>query len=105
MSHTLGTAEFRDGVIVYFEFNGTVDVACTALKSTAHEVERDWRTAANSAKCSCGNSEPVKLRSDFGCGQEWQAMACRSCMAITDGLRPSEPEAQDPRNSFGYFQH
>jgi len=86
----MGAVRFSDGLILYYEYNGTSDIACSSLKKTRGEVERDWRSANNQATCSCGRSEPVELMSYYGGGFSWEGKACRYCMAITDGRVPEE---------------
>lgn len=92
MSHEYGKARFADGTIFHFEYDGTADVVCSALRLSDVEVAEHWRED-NTAKCTCGKpSEPVRLMTFFGSGWSWDGKACRSCMAVTDGLRPLDTD-------------
>lgn len=93
MSHANGLVRFLDGEVLHFEYDGTNDTACSALKSTYSEIMRDWRRPANHAKCVCGGaSEAITLTTDYGLGFSWHGRACRHCMAITEGLMPYDTE-------------
>ena len=90
MSHAYGMAKFEDGAVLHFEYNGTNDVVCTALRRTPEEVQKHWR-ADNKALCVRAKSpEPVQLMSDYGKGFHWPGTACRTCMAVVDGIFPDE---------------
>lgn len=92
MSHAMGCARFQDGSVLFFEYNGTSDVVQTALKRSAGDVERDWRSPANDAECACGGDEPVELMTYYGDGFSWFGRACPKCMAITRGTCVEGPE-------------
>jgi hypothetical protein len=92
MSHANGLVKFSDGEVMHFEYNGTSDLACTALKRTYKELLADWRTERNMAVCRCDKAESVEMATDYGSGSGWQGKACRVCMAITDGIDPDETD-------------
>ena len=92
MSHAHGAVKFEDGLVLFYEYSGTGDYVCTALKRTQAEVSRDWRSPANNAKCTCGASESVELMTDYARGLSWPGKACRRCMAITDGQFPLDTD-------------
>ena len=82
---------------MHYEYNGTADIVCSALKRTYDELRRDWRSPANEARCTCGQpAEPVEMMTDYGAGYSWRGMACRRCMAITDGLMPLDSDDIEP---------
>lgn len=93
MSHATGKVIFEDGEEFFYEYNGTCDIVCPALKKTREEVYRDWRSERNQKECTCGKpSEPVKISTEYGGGFSWSGKACRSCMAITTNLTPDDCE-------------
>lgn len=92
MSHANGLVKFPDGEVMHFEYNGTCDIVCAALKRTYAELRRDWRSPANEAKCICEKEEPVEMMTDYGAGYSWNGKACRHCMAITEGLMPHDTD-------------
>lgn len=98
MSHATGEV-YRDGRIVgYFEYDGTVDIACTALRATPEGVHDHWR-ADNDADCGCGGpGTEVTLYADYGSGFHWPGRACLACGAITAGLDPDGAGAGWPRD-------
>ena len=88
MSHSLGQIKFKDGKIMYFEYNGTCDVVCTRLYKTKDDVNKHWRKD-NNRECLCGNeSEDVEIATIYGKGYYWYGKACRKCNAITEGVEP-----------------
>jgi hypothetical protein len=89
MSHALGEA-IKDGVVIgYFEYDGTFDVACTAIHPTTEGVERDWRTGRNCRECSCSLPQTdIILWTEYGDGFWWLSTACLNCMAITGNRDP-----------------
>ena len=88
MSHAHGKVKFEDGTVLYYEYDGTVDLACTALRSSRKEVSEHWR-ADNMAECECGSPpEKVRIAADYGNGFSWDGAACRGCMSITGGIEP-----------------
>ena len=92
MSHAHGKVKFEDGTVLCYEYNGTVDLTCTALRRTHEEVSKHWR-ADNMAECTCGAApEKVRIMTDYGDGSSWDGTACRKCMAITGGINPDDAE-------------
>lgn len=92
MSHQQGKVTWpgeRDTVLGLFEYNGTVDVAMTAIHPSAGVLWQHWRTDGNRRECTCGEPPtPVRLIADYGGGVEWDSEACLVCGAITGTLSP-----------------
>lgn len=85
MSHANGQVKFNDGLILYYEYNGTSDVEISNLKDTKKEVHDNWRDHED-LTCNCGKDEPVIIACDFANGSWWKGRACRYCRAFTKGL-------------------
>jgi len=91
MSHASGEVFAADGSrrLGWFEYNGTVDVACSRIFDTHEELQANWRKDAM-RKCDCGQSSvEVVLYSSYGYGFYWTAKACLQCKAIVDHREPS----------------
>lgn len=107
MSHSTGAVRFEDGEVMYYEYDGTADIVCSAL-GTREEVSENWRKPQNDRTCSCGKkSEPVEIMSTYGGGFYWNGMACRKCKSITGGYAPygygyEESDAELPKIHDGY---
>jgi hypothetical protein len=83
MTHAIGAVRFGNGIIRWFDYNGTTDVCEPYLVERPDEVrfrEMPWR------RCICGRDEPVEIANDYGGGTWWWGRACDSCRAITAGL-------------------
>jgi len=85
MSHAEGKVRFGDGDIMYFEYDGTSDVAQPTLYKTHDELWEKWRNE-DWNECKCGKDEPVEIAETYGGGTHWNGRACRKCMAITSPL-------------------
>ena len=70
-------------IIGYFEYNGTVDVACTQIFATAEERDAAWRQPQPDP-CSC-DGEAVTLDTE---GYVWNARACFAHGCIVSGRSP-----------------
>lgn len=83
MSHANGQVRFPDGLVLHFEYNGTVDVCISNLRNTNVEVWEHWRQQ-EWLECKCGRDEQVDIANDYG-GGSWSpnGRACRHCRAIT----------------------
>lgn len=94
MSHASGTAKFKDGTTLYFEYNGTIDLALPFLYRTSEELEENWRRS-DTTSCICGSeSEEVYLHTVYGNGFGWESTACIKCMCIT-GKRNNDPGEEE----------
>lgn len=83
MSHATGQVLFKDGLILYFEYNGTCDISIPNLYTTREELYENWRKQPK-IKCSCGKDEEVEIAANYGHGfYNDEAKACRHCMCIT----------------------
>ena len=88
MSHATGLVRFSDGLIRFFEYNGTADVCQPTLWSTRAELYEHWRND-DWKLCTCGNPpEAVELHADYGRGLNWSSTACRQCQVIVDCSDP-----------------
>lgn len=98
MSHAQGTVYRPSGECVgYFEYDGTRDVACTAITPDRDTLSENWRSDANERDCTCGQpSVPVVLYSSYGGGFHWPATACLRCGAIVSGITFEEPTDGHP---------
>ena len=94
MSHAQGEV-IKDGKVRgYFEYNGTVDVACTAIQRNPEAIKQHWRSPTNCRDCSCSQPRSdVILWTSYGGGFWWPSTACFSCMAITGNRDPWREEA------------
>lgn len=87
MSHAYGEVWSLAGQILgHFEYNGTVDVACSRVHLTQDEVREHWRED-NSRQCPC-EGKIVILWTNYGYGFYWLAKYCSLHMVITSGLDP-----------------
>ena len=89
MSHADGKVYFSDGALRHYEYDGTSDVAISALWDTYEEMKKHWRGDVWN-DCQCGADEFVTLTTDYGGGHVWFGKACRHCRAITGGRTPFE---------------
>lgn len=90
MSHAVGAVKFADGEILFYEYNGTSDVAIPQLWPTTQEVDDNWRSG-EWRNCQCAPvavHEPVSIMTTYGGGFYWNGRACRQCMSIVDGFQP-----------------
>lgn len=84
MSRALGAVRFdADGVIMWFEHDGTIDRELPPLYDREDEVA--WRTERDLSRCVCGNAEPVTLATNYGLGTHWRGAACRVCRRFGAG--------------------
>lgn len=83
MSHANGQVRFADGLIMHFEYSGTVDVCISNLHDTYEQMIEHWRQQGW-RECGCGLDEEVEIATDYG-GGGWSpsGKACRHCRAIT----------------------
>lgn len=87
MSHAVGAIRFPDGLIKFFEYNGTVDVCQPRLFDTQEELRANWRKQEWNV-CKCQDTELVEIASTYGYGFWWFGRACRKHNCITDGFEP-----------------
>lgn len=89
MSHSSGAVRFPCGKILFFEYNGTVDVCLPHLYETREELGANWRRRDwKFCKDRSHQHERVEIVSTYGGGFEWVGGACRTCMVLTDNLSP-----------------
>lgn len=88
MSHANGTCTFNDGVVCYFEYNGTVDITLPELYSTKEELRENWRKDIDwgdvtQRRADAGDSlEDVELYSEYGGGFSYKGTASKKQMII-----------------------
>ena len=88
MSHSDGKIVCAGKVIGYFEYNGTCDVAISAIWDTYDEMHEHWRSGVWN-NCTC-HEQPteVLIWTSYGAGFYWPGKVCLPCRAITDGQMP-----------------
>lgn len=93
MSHAYGEV-IKNGLIAgHFEYNGTVDVALTAIQPDVDGVKHHWRSPGNCRDCLCSHpGSDVVLWTSYGGGFWWPSTACLKCMAITGNPDPWRDE-------------
>jgi len=92
MSHASGAVRFPDGKVMFYEYNGTSDVAISHLYDNMQGVADNWRKGER-LHCECEKGmEPVEIYSSYG-GFTYPGEACRTCRAL-HGPRYT-PEAVD----------
>lgn len=114
MSRANLTVRFADGLVLFGIYNGTVDVAFNFLVPTDREAWDRYRDAyalepsptndpkiqeALHPKCTCGGeSELVRVETDYGDGAHWIGSACRKCSVFNRPTqRRSGADARSPR--------
>lgn len=101
MGSEVGVTRFEsDGVIMFFEYDGTVDVAISHLHPSIEALRDHWRNSAT-LHCTCGRDEPIQLYTCYGGGFSWIGKACRHCRAFTKGLLPYEDGVPRQRHTNG----
>jgi hypothetical protein len=101
MSHATGMCRFdSDGLVMFFDYNGTTDVCVSHLVKTYDEVWDNIRNF-NWLNCVDGKDEPCALFTDYGNGFYWKGRACRYCRAITEELSPFEPADDELKITHG----
>lgn len=97
MSHASGAVKFGDGTVMFYEYNGTSEVAVSHLYDNMQGVADNWRNG-EWLDCKCPKGmEPVEIYSSYGEGFYWPGEACRTCRAL-HGPRFT-PEAVDATTS------
>ena len=97
MSHASGEVWTPEGTLLgYFEYNGTVDVACARIFESFDTLWDNWRGDV-CRDCTCGGTvkQDVVLFTNYGGGFYWPGKACLPCCAITDGHHPFDPFDDD----------
>ena len=93
MSHAIGLAKFKDGTILWYEYDGTSGIAGPDLYETHNELKLNWRKRASWEKAAPGDDDvEVELYSDYGRGFYWSARASRERMVITKTRMPFDDE-------------
>lgn len=87
MSHASGACKFKDGTIMFCEYDGTSDFMLSKLYKTNQERRDNWRKICETPNCK-HKIEGVELYSDYGRGFYWKAKACRKCNTIVERYQP-----------------
>ena len=85
-------------ILGWYEYDGTVDVARTAIFPTIDDLDKAWRTEDSFRECAdrpgvVHVEVPVILWSDYAGGFAWPSRVCVTCGVIV-GHR-SEEEADE----------
>ena len=83
MSHSAGKVRFKDGKIMFYEYNGTIDACISHIYDSSAEMSKNWRKHAWNI-CSCGGEEQVEIYSGYGDGFYFKGRACRQCKSLQD---------------------
>lgn len=86
MSHAQGAVKFDDGLVMFYEYDGTADVVLPKLRKTMEEVETHWRKGEYwEASYACTHApEHVVIATNYGFGSSWHGTACRICETVID---------------------
>lgn len=104
MSHAIGAARFADGLIRFYEYDGTADVCDARLRATPDEVWEHWRGEICLDRCTCERDEPVEIHTTYGGEFAWNGRACRYCGVLTDGRDPYHVDSEDKRDAPNWTQ-
>lgn len=84
MTHAYGAVKF-DNQIMYYEYDGTTDIARPKLYETHAEMIDHWREW-NGKTTECNHViEDVEIYTDYAGGFYWKGAACRKCNMIIKG--------------------
>jgi hypothetical protein len=90
MSHASGAVRFKDGVVKFYEYNGTSDVCISHLYDSMKAMLAHWRKGQWMA-CACPEGmEDVEIYSSYGGGFTFPGKACRKCSALYGGSYDEE---------------
>lgn len=81
MSHAIGAIKFGDGLIRFYEYNGTSDYVISFHYRTPDQVSANWRSG-NEVQCVCGEEEHVSIYSSYGDGFYMDGYACKYCNSV-----------------------
>lgn len=81
MSHAIGAIKFGDGLIRFYEYNGTSDYVISYHYRTPDQVSENWRSSKH-VECDCGEEEPVSIYSSYGGGFYMDGYACKFCNSV-----------------------
>lgn len=82
MSHASGAVRFNDGLVMFYEYNGTCDVCISHLYETMQGVMDNWRKS-EWMDCNCSEGEEaVEVYSSYGGGFSFSGEACKKCKSL-----------------------
>lgn len=81
MSHASGAVRFPDGKVMFYEYNGTSEVAISHLYDNMQSVSDNWGKSPWLI-CTCPGMEQVEIYSSYGGGFTYPGKACRTCRAL-----------------------
>lgn len=85
MSHAIGAIKFSDGLIRYYEYDGTADVVLSHHYATTQEVYDNWRNG-EWKHCTCRKEEPVSIFTTYGGGYYIEGKACQNCNSVQSDI-------------------
>lgn len=91
MSKALGLAQFKDGTVMLFKFNGTKGIALPKLFKTKQDYDNN-EEGVRKIKCNHITLEEVNLFTEYAKGRYWVGKACRVCGTIVDRMGFSEED-------------
>lgn len=90
MSHASVDIKFKDGTILYGEYNGTSDIMLTNIFDTPEERNNMWRKQEwKTCKCN-GEKIECDVISHYGGGSSWTGKACLQCKVYCGPYEPWE---------------
>jgi hypothetical protein len=102
MSHASAEFIFKDGTILYGEYNGTSNVMLSNMFNTYDEMLDKWREQEWRG-CECPG-EPCVAMTNYADGEWWVGIACRKHMCFKEPMMTSEDDrlwkqvGESPRN-------
>lgn len=90
MSHANGLVKFKDGTILHYEYDGTMDICEPRLYISYERMRENWRKSIkNDENLICNHElEDVEIYTDYADGSFWPGTACRRCMMLITGKDP-----------------
>ncbi|MNL91055.1 hypothetical protein D3C81_07830 [compost metagenome] len=95
MSFAGGQVRFEDGVIKYFQYDGTSDFCIPNLYDTHKELMANWNKDKTQECNHVSSDERVEIYSDYADGAHWYGTACRKCNLLINGLDPLNLKSEE----------
>jgi len=100
VSRATATVTFRDGMVLYGLYNGTVDHMIHDLFASRDERDEFWGRYGRRLPggdyflgthqlCGC-DGEPCEVEHTYGAGRTWDGRACREHLLF---IGPTDPDA------------
>jgi hypothetical protein len=81
MAQASGRVLFSDGLVMWCQYQGTMDVFMGKLYDTQQEMEDHWRES-DYRHCQCGREEEIEAWTNYGDGSYYKGKACRFCKSL-----------------------